>query len=139
MPFENQYVAAYFLARVVLGVLFLFQGMDKLFFVKKNEVLQMVKPEYARFMLPRSFLEFSIIISAVIEFVGGILLIVGLFKVVAFYMLGINLIMVALAFSLAHAMWDMKYYFPRIALLLFLFLLPLDLDHWSLDNLFNIY
>lgn len=63
------------------------------------------------------------------------MLILGLFQYPALILLGINLLMVAVAFGLNTAMWDTKYVLPRLILLLLLLIAPPAWDEWSLDVL----
>ena len=63
------------------------------------------------------------------------MLILGLFQYPALILLGLNLLMVAVAFGLNTAMWDTKYVLPRLILLLFLLIAPPAWDQWSLDVL----
>jgi hypothetical protein len=63
------------------------------------------------------------------------LLIFGLFEYVALILLGINLITAAIGFGLNTPMWDSKYVFIRLVLILLLLLTPQDWHVWSLDNL----
>ena len=62
----------------------------------------------------------------------------GLFKYIALYMLGINLLVAAVVFSLIKPMWDMQYYFPRLVLVIALLLLPGDWDILTVDYLLKL-
>ena len=76
-----------FLLRVIAGVLFLFQGYDKLFRVKISEVVQMIMSDPQSKGFPQSFVAFGVALSSLIEFVGGIFLIVGIFITSSLYLL----------------------------------------------------
>jgi putative oxidoreductase len=79
-----------------------------------------------------------IAISSFIELLCGLLLIIGLFRNPALMLLSFNLVFVALSFSLIKPMWDMKFYFPRMILVvILLFCLP-GHDIFSLDWLFQL-
>jgi uncharacterized membrane protein YphA (DoxX/SURF4 family) len=124
-----------FLLRVILGILFLFQGIDKLFKVGIPKVTSTFQAELGRIKIPRWILFITAIFSSFVEFAGGILLIIGLFKYYAMYLLGIDLILVTIAFSLIQPVWDMKYVWPRLILLAILLYLPAQWDALSLDAL----
>ena len=61
------------------------------------------------------------------------MLIIGLFKIPVLYILGVDLIIVYLAFSMVKPMWDMQFVFPRLLILVALLLLPVDSDYFSVD------
>lgn len=130
---------AVLLSRILLGVLFLFQGYDKLFKFKISGVESVYKPELVRRGIPGLLIKPSIFISSWIEFLGGILLLPGLFMQPVLAILGLNLIGAAIAFSIARPMWDMQYFFPRFALLIFLLIAPTSWNIYSLDYYLNIY
>jgi putative oxidoreductase len=76
-------------------------------------------------------------LSSYIEFIGGIMLLVGFMKYYALTALGIDLIIVAVAMGLIKPVWNMDIVFPRLALLLFLMVSPSGWDHLSLDHLIS--
>lgn len=124
-----------FLLRVILGILFFFQGFDKIFNIKMSGVISFFKQETKDKNIPSVFLSLSAYLSSYIEFLGGLLLIIGLFKTWALYILGIDLIMVCVAFSFLKPMWDMNLVFPRIILLVMSLYIPIDWDILSIDYL----
>lgn len=130
---------ALLLSRILLGVLFLFQGYDKLFKFKISGVESVYKPELVRRGIPVFLIRPSIFISSWIEFLGGIFMIPGLFTPVVLAVLGLNLIGAAIAFSVVRPMWDMQYFFPRFALLIFLLIVPSSWNIYSLDYYINMY
>jgi putative oxidoreductase len=65
----------------------------------------------------------------------GLLLVLGLFRDVALYLLAADLAAVALMFSAMKAMWDMQFFFPRFIMVLLLLLLPSGTDRFCLDKL----
>ncbi len=121
--------------RVILGILFFFQGYDKLVKVKISGVVAFFEREMVNHKLPRFLLVFSAYFTSLAEFFGGGLLILGLFKTWAFYLLGLDLILVCGAFSMMKPMWDMSLLFPRLLLLAILLYLPAQADLISLDQL----
>lgn len=61
------------------------------------------------------------------------MLIIGFVKYYALYLLGIDLLMVAIAFSFIEQMWDLRHVFPRFILLLIALILPSEWDVISID------
>lgn len=125
----------YFLLRVILGILFFFQGYDKVFRLKIKGVTDFFREESRHRQVPEFILGFSAFLTSYLELIGGVLLILGLFKTAALYMLGFDLIVVCGAFSLLKPMWDMQLLFPRLILLAALLYLPCSWDLLSLDHL----
>ncbi len=123
-----------FFARTVLGILFLFQAIDKLFGVGVSQFSKSLNDIDCYKGIPKSFLRFSITISSLIELTSGVMLVLGLFIPIAYSILVLNMILVALAFSINRPVWDMKFYFPRMLLLIFLMIFSDNMDLLSLDN-----
>ncbi|MBN8701600.1 MAG: DoxX family protein [Bacteroidetes bacterium] len=126
-----------FVLRVILGILFFFQGYDKIFKIKISGVVDFYKYELGTIRMPNWVLALSAYYTSYIELIGGILLIVGFFKSWALYLLGIDLILVTAAFSMIKPMWDMQLLFPRLIILSILLYLPANWDLLSIDNLFR--
>jgi len=122
-----------FVLRVILGILFFFQGYDKIFKIKLNEVVNTFQAELGSIAVPKAILVPIAYFTSFVELIAGALLIVGMFKTYALYLLGIDLILVAGAFSLIKPMWDMQLLFPRLILLSILLYLPNSWDVLSLD------
>ena len=85
--------------------------------------------------IPKFLTVFGSYFTSYVELIGGALLIIGLFEYSALYLLGVNLLLVNIAFGIANPMWDMKFVSPRIALLLFLLITPATWHMWTIDNL----
>lgn len=90
--------------RLFCGVLFIYQGFDKLFVVGMKNVIETFSSEANRKRVPKFFVVVSSYFSSIVEFVGGALLILGLFKPIVLTLLGIDLVIVAIAFSTIQAM-----------------------------------
>jgi putative oxidoreductase len=129
----NIYIAE-LLVRVFAGVLFMYQGYDKLFRIKMPGVIDAFTADADRYHIPRPILTLVAYYTSLVEFVGGILLIAGFFTSYALYALGFDLLLVCLAFSYMTPMWDMKHVFPRLALVVTLLLLPEHYQYFSLDR-----
>jgi uncharacterized membrane protein YphA (DoxX/SURF4 family) len=128
---------AAFLIRTITGILFFFQGYDKIFNIKISGVMNTFGNSFAQKKISNTFLRPSILLSAWIELICGLLLAIGLESNIALYLLAFNMIFVALAFSFIKAMWDMQHYFPRLVFIFILLILPSGWDTISLDHILN--
>ena len=135
-PDLNYSIAEVFI-RCFLGILFLFQCYDKLFIVKIKNVINAFHIDTDRKQIPRFLLVFTSYFTSITEFIGGILLITGLFHQFVPIILVINLLVVAFAFSFLRPMWDMQHVFPRVILLTLILLLS-NYFYFGLDTLFFI-
>jgi putative oxidoreductase len=133
----NQYhfIAAGFVARIVLGCLFFFQGFDAVFNLKMRNVMAGFENNFEDKRIPRIFIMFAAWYASYTELIGGALLIAGLFIYPALYLLGINLIIAAIGFGIGNPLWDMRHVKPRLVLLLFLLIIPEAWNIFSLDHL----
>lgn len=138
MSWENENIAV-FTARVILGILFFAQGYDKVFKVKPGGVIATFRQPMQFKNVPGFVLVSASYFTSYVELVGGFLLIIGLAKKYTFALLGIDLILVAAAFSIMKPMWDMQYFFPRLVLLVFLLLVPAAWDVLSADYMLKFY
>ncbi|HET6225551.1 MAG TPA: DoxX family membrane protein [Bacteroidia bacterium] len=134
---ENQLIAA-FIARIFLGFLFLFQGYDALFNVRISNIITTYSHEFANKGIPKGFTIAGVWFTSWVEFIGGILLILGLFQNYTLYFLGLDLILASVAFGIDKPMWDMRYVFPRLVILIFLLLIPSSWNCISLDYLIQL-
>lgn len=135
MEISIKYYAVELILRVFCGVIFMFQGYDKIFKVKIRGVIETFRYEAQQKNIPSFLLTFSAYYTSYVEFFGGLLLILGLFKNYALCLLGLDMIMVATAFSYLKPMWDMRFVFPRLILVAILLILPTRWAFFSLDHL----
>jgi uncharacterized membrane protein YphA (DoxX/SURF4 family) len=137
MEFINQYhqEAAALIARVLLGVLFFFQGYDAIFNIGMRNVITAYKGSFSNKQIPGGLIAMASWFTSLTEFICGGLLILGLMQYPALYLLGINLIVAAIGFGMNTPMWDTKYVLPRLLLLLFLLCIPAHWDIFSIDHL----
>ena len=84
-------------ARIFVGILFFFQGYDKIFNIGMKQLRQTMSANLGNHKLPDSFIGVVAISTSWIELLGGFLLIIGFFKYFALYLLCIDLLIVALA------------------------------------------
>lgn len=132
---EERYYILELLVRVFTGSLFLFQGYDKLFKLKISGVVQAFNFEAQKQNVPQGFVKLMAAYTSIVEFFGGMLLIIGAFKTVTLSLLGIDLVLVAIAFSVLEPMWDMKHVYPRLVLVSALLMFPSAWGYFSVDHL----
>lgn len=133
----NLYIAE-LLVRVFAAILFMFQGYDKLFRIKIPGVIDVFREDAQRNHIPGPFITGIAYYTSLVEFFGGFFLLVGFMTNYMLYALGVDLVLVGLAFSYVEPMWDMKHVFPRFMLLLILLVMPQDYRQISLDHFFNL-
>lgn len=121
---QYHYQIVEFLIRVFAGVLFMAQGYDKLFKIKMPEVISTFKMQAQRRHVPDLVLKLLAYYTSSAEFFGGLLLILGIGSTYALYALGLDLLLVCIAFSIMEPMWDMKHVYPRLILVSALMLFP---------------
>ncbi len=126
------------LVRLVAGTLFFWQGYDKLFKIKIENVVRTFSDSMKGSFIPFSLLKPLITISSIIELVGGILLWFGLFKYYTLSILSIDLVFVAFSFSSIKAMWDMQFYYPRFIMILILWAIPFSNDIYCIDYFLKV-
>lgn len=123
--------------RLFCGIIFMFQGYDKLFVVKIKGVVELFQRDARQKRIP-GFLQYSMAFyTSAMEFIGGILLILGLFKNVVLVLLGFDVIMVAVAFSVLEPVWDMRHVFPRLLIISVLLVMPEEWSRFTLDFIFS--
>lgn len=138
MNTEFKYYIVEAIPRIFAGVIFLTQGYDKLFNVKINGVVDYFMIESKDRAVPKILLKFMAGFSSIIEFAGGLFLILGLLKNETLTLFGLDLIFVAIAFSYMNPVWDMKHVYPRLILVLLLFVMPNNWCRFSLDYLISV-
>jgi putative oxidoreductase len=136
-PIIEPLTFASLLIRLIIGFLFCMQGYDKIFKVGKNEVIAAIEPSFQKVGLPSFFTKAFLFLTSWIEFIAGALLMLGLFKYISIYLLGIDLLLVVMGMSLITPVLDLKHIFPRLILLILLLLLPAEADIYSLDFIFS--
>ena len=137
MEIINQYhqTASVFITRVFLGFLFFFQGYDSVFRVKIKNVIETFQNTFSNKGIPKILTVWASWFNSCSALTGGFLLIFGLFEYCALFLLAINLIIAAVGFGINTPMWDTRFVFPRLLLLLFLLVAPRTWNTWSLDYL----
>jgi uncharacterized membrane protein YphA (DoxX/SURF4 family) len=129
---------AAFIARVFLGLLFFLQGYDKVFRIGVKQVIETFQSSLSSKGMPKSFTVMGVYFTSYIELIGGALLIIGFVKYYCLYLLGFDLLFAAFAFGMIEPVWDMKHIFPRLALLIFLMVIPSQWDVISVDYAWSL-
>ncbi len=129
----NKTVVAFF-ARVLLGIIFLMQGIGKVFTWGLDGVYNGFKP-YEETFLPKFIVVFSAYYTSYVELIGGALLVVGLFKNYALYALASVLLIVSFGHGLTSPIWNLNDVMWRSLLLIFLLVIPKEWDKWQVDNI----
>jgi uncharacterized membrane protein YphA (DoxX/SURF4 family) len=125
-------------ARIITGVLFFFQGYDKVFSVGLPRIKETMRVGTASWRLPFSFIGVVAMYTSYVELIAGFLLILGLLKYIAIYLLCLDLLIVSVGFSMAKPMWETGHVFIRLSLLILLLLLPPAWDLFSIDHLLQL-
>jgi len=134
----NNLAVLEFTLRVVLGLLFFFQGYDKVVKVGMKRVVDVYRNELGSIKIPWIILAVCTYYSSLVEFICGGLLILGLFTKYSLFLLGMDFILVVGAFSIIKPMWDMQFVFPRLILLSILLYLPEESRVISADYLLGL-
>ena len=129
---------AVFLLRTVTGILFFFQGYDKLFNIKIGNVARTINNSSEKLKISFFIIKPAIALSSLLEMICGGMLFFGLFKNIDLYLLTGNLIVVAFIFTSIKPMWDMQHYFPRIIFIVILLVSTVAPDIFSFDYIFGI-
>jgi len=135
---QHHEIMAVFIARVFLGFLFFFQGIDAVFNITPRGVLDTIRQPLIKKHVPKFIISFGAYFTSYTELIAGFCLIIGFVKYYALYLLGIDLLIVSIVFGIIKPMWDMQYVFPRLVLLLFFLVLPSEWDIISVDYVWSI-
>jgi len=133
----NQHIAE-LMIRFFAGILFMFQGYDKLFRIKIAGVIEVFKADAQSNHIPAPLISGMAYYTSLAEFFGGFFLLMGFFTNYALYALGIDLLLVTIAFSYVEPMWNMKHVFPRFVLIVVLLLLPDEYRQLSVDHFLSL-
>jgi uncharacterized membrane protein YphA (DoxX/SURF4 family) len=125
--------AGVFFTRALLGIIFVMQGYGKVFKYTVPKVFEMFFKDFEATFLPKWLTWCTAYYTSYIELIGGLLLITGLFRKYALYLLGIDLLIVSFGHGLIEPIWDLSHVMPRAALLITVLLLPQEWDIWSPD------
>jgi len=132
---NNQYNrnAGLLFIRLLLGIIFLMQGYGKIFSIGVSDLYSSFFTEYET-SLPVWLLQFTAYYTSYAELIAGGLLIIGLFRNFALYVLGSVLLIVSFGHGFMMPIWDLQHVIFRAILLIPLLLLPQEWDAWQLQN-----
>ena len=123
--------------RALLGIIFLMQGYGKVFTFGVPKVYEMFFKVFESTILPKWLIWSTAYFTSYVELICGGLLLLGLFRKFALYLLAIDLLAVSFGHGLMEPIWDLSHVIPRAILLAALFLLPAEWDKWNADALLN--
>lgn len=130
----NQQIAITTL-RLILGFVFLMQGIGKVFKFGIDTVYENFFLTSYGDLLPEFLLKFTAYYTSYVELIAGFLLMVGLFRNYALYALASVLVIVTFGHGLAEPIWDLSHVLFRAVLLVALLLLPEQWDRFTVDGL----
>ncbi len=110
------------------------QGFGKVFTWGISNVYQNVFASYEETWIPNFLLQFTAYFTSYMELVGGLLLVLGLFRHWAYLGLGAVLLLVTYGHGLSSPIWDLQHVFVRAVFLIGLLLVPKDWDQLHLDR-----
>lgn len=120
------------LIRLLAGLVFFLQGYAKVFTWGLDNVYAMAFGKMEA-IFPQWLLGATNYFTASMELLCGLLLIVGLFRDYAIYVLGLVLLVVSFGHGAAEGIWKMDDVIFRAILLAALLFLPREWDRFSLD------
>jgi putative oxidoreductase len=135
MELTTTRVFGMFFLRMLLGVIVLMQGWGKVFTWGLPKVYDMWFKDFEKTFLPKWLIWSAAYYTSYVELIAGILLITGLFKKIALYLLAFDLLIVSYGHGLLEPIWDLQHVMPRAILVGALLLLPQEWDTWRLTSL----
>ncbi len=121
--------------RLLLGLIFLMQGVGKVFKFGVENVYQNYFYGTYKELLPEFLLKATAYYTSYVEFFGGLLLCLGLFRNYVLYTFASVLLIVTFGHGLIEPIWDLSHVIYRAILLLALLLLPDHWDRFSVDQI----
>ena len=126
-------------ARLVLGFIFFMAGVFKVFSMTPAGHVRKWFLPYQDTFLPTWSLWVVGLSIPLVELMGGALLLAGWRVYHALLALGVVLVIVTFGHLLKEPLYPFhEHVIPRLALLLFLVVMPRQEDHFSLDHLFGL-
>ncbi len=132
---QRNRAVALLILRLLLGIIFLMQGYGKVF---KWGIEQLYKNAFSPYQeqgLPEALLWLIAYYTSYVELIAGALLILGLGRDWALYLLGSVLLIVSFGHGLATPIWPLDDVLFRALLLVTILLLPVEYDTWRLERL----
>ena len=126
--------AGLFFIRTLLGLIFFMQGFGKVFTWGVTGVYQNAFGGFEETWIPLFLLKVTAYFTSYAELIGGLFLILGLFRQWFYFLFAAVLLIVSYGHGLESPIWDLHHVFFRSVLLAALFLLPMEWDRWCLDR-----
>jgi len=121
-------------ARGLLGIIFLMQGYGKVFTFTVPKVYHMFFADFEKTFLPKWLIWGTAYYTSYVELICGFLLIIGLFRKYALYLLAVDLLVVSFGHGFMEPIWDLQHVIPRAILLIAILVMPAQWDKWNLDD-----
>ncbi len=122
--------------RLILGFIFLMQGIGKVFSIGVDNLYNMAFANEAYTnILPEFVLKFTAYYTSYVELIGGLLVVIAFKRDYALYALASVLVIVTFGHGLVDPIWDLSHVMYRTMLLVVLLFLPKEWDRFSLDGL----
>jgi len=126
--------------RLILGFIFLMQGIGKVFKWGVENVYNMdFFYDTYKDLLPDFIIHATAYYTSYIELIAGLLVVLGLKRDYALYLLASVLVIVTFGHGLAEPIWNLSHVMYRTILLVTLLILPREWDKFSMDNIINKY
>lgn len=122
--------------RVLLGVIFFFQGYAKVFWWGMGGVYQKAFTGLEG-RLPSWVLWGTAYATSILELISGILLILGVWTNRTLFVLAGILIVVSIGHGIESGIFDLQHIFPRAILVALLLILPDEWDEWDVKHLWH--
>ena len=134
MDDKTSKAAAIFFSRALLGIIFMMQDYGKIFTYTVPKVYSMFFKDFEKTFIPKWLIWGTAYYTSYVEMICGFLLIIGLFRKYALYLLGIDLLVVSFGHGLLEPIWDLQHVMPRAILLITILLVPQQWDRWNVDR-----
>ena len=131
---ESNRTAALVSIRLILGLIFFFQGYGKVFSWGVENIYNsdLFLTTY-KDLLPDFIIRGTAYYTAYVELIGGFILLFGFKTNYVLYALASVLVIVTFGHGLAEPIWDLSHVMFRLMLLVALLLLPREWDRLSVD------
>lgn len=127
------------IVRIIAGILFFSQGYDKIFRIHLNRAGDASVDALRPLGIPNGLVRILLVITSILEFSGGILLIVGYMIVPALYILAACILPITIAMSWKEPLWNLQQVWTRLVILIFLLMVPVKAFILSIDYLLSVY
>ncbi len=122
--------------RLTTGILFAFQGYEKVVRIGIGGVVSTVGPSYKKLGFPDVIIRLISFLTSWIELIFGVCFALGLLTIPSAALLCFDLIIVTAGMSMLDPAQDMKIIFPRLMLLILYLLFASVVDIYKVDYLF---